>query len=187
MRVIRVPRNGVPAKGGRGRGAAYDAGYLDVNGAADWYVPTPETEPAAIAADQRAAVAAAIRAAGGVKGVSPVPAVVSAAVVLPASVVVRRLREIGIAPADPEPVGRQRRLRLADLLDLIAEYLRRHGPTTAGAIGKAMGRQQSQVGNAMKSSPRFVVARTMPSASRGRPANVWWLAGVREPRQRGAG
>lgn len=163
-----------PAVAAKGQWA--DGYCNDVSVIPDEYTPTPETEPDAIAADQRAAVRSAMRHVG-----RRVEAL-SARVVLPPDVVVRRLRELGYAVPDaPEPCGRQGQLRTADLLDMIEKYLRRHGPALARDIGRALERQSCYVGHHMKGQPgRFYVLR-QTKGFMGRAARIWWLVGVPVP------
>lgn len=163
-----------PAVAAKGQ---HSEGYCnDVSAIPDEYTPTPETEPHQIAADQRAAVLKAMRHVG-----RRVEAL-SARVVLPVSVVARRLRELGYAVPDaPETCGRQGQIRNADLLDMIEKYLRRHGPALARDIGGALRRQSSQVGDRMNREPaRFYVLR-QTKGFMGRAARVWWLVGVPVP------
>lgn len=158
------------------KGQHSDGYCSDVDVIPDEYTPTPETEPEAIAADQRAAVLKAMRHVG-----RRVEAL-SARVVLPPDVVVRRLRELGYAVPDaPEPCGRQGQLRNAELLDMIEKYLRRHGPALARDIGGALRRQSCYVGVRLLREPaRFYVLRETKGFM-GRAARVWWLVGVPVP------
>lgn len=179
-----------PATAARGQ---HSEGYCsDMDVVPSFYDPTPETEPAAIAADQRAALLELLPPVvidPAAMSVAVVP--LSAAVVLPASVVARRLRELGyaarrVAPAGPPPGRGPARERLCwkDVLDVIRGHLRAHGPLPTTRLAELAGADPTHVGRNMgQAVSRFYVLRHERSVAvgRGRDVQVWWLVGEPVP------
>lgn len=138
-----------------------------------WVVATghlhPDTEPAAIAAAQRAA----IRGCGVPLADPPDVAAVAAAVVLPASVVERRLAEMGLLPRPRRP-----RPARSDCGPLAAEVRRLLAAREMSTpeITAATGATPNRVRHVLTSYPEFrVVARARVVRGRGKAARVWGL------------
>lgn len=153
-------------------------------GISNFYVPDPETEPEAIAEDQRQAVLEAFRQVRGKtvygpdgRGMDRVERTADA-VDLPVWVVRRRLAELGLGPPVENPQAKvfAERSRKHRAKKKIAALLSSNQPMSSHEIGRRLGMDPLYVNRIVNNSPDFLARLHGEQRQKGGTVQLWTVA-----------